>query len=474
MSAQTIAERSFRLSDLQGFAEISGDWNPIHVDPVAARRLLAGEVVVHGVFGMLWAMDAHFAAGGSCPAGIDVSFHRPLVLAKPLRLTRETTAQGEVRLAIVQGGDEMTAILLAPGGQRIAGTPRNERPPHTTAIEHSFAELKSLAAELPVTGETDRITEAFAHAVAALGLLPVAALLGLSRLVGMHCPGLHSLFAALNVRFEPALNSPALTWQVARHTLAQAPVRISISGGGLSGRLDAFVRPRAIDQPTMAAVTGLVAHDAFAAQVALIVGGSRGLGELTAKLIAAGGGRVITTFQQGAADAQRVADEITGSGRHCRTLQCDVTAPDEAVATLLADGMKPTHVYYFASPHIGRTVNRPFDSGLFAGFSRIYVDAFARLATSLAKNLPAGLKIFYPSTVFLNELPREFAEYIAAKAAGEALCGYIGRQNPGLTVLVRRLPRLPTDQTAGLIKQATANPLQVLLDVINDMQAPAH
>jgi hypothetical protein len=471
MSAQTIAEHIFRLPDLHWFAETSGDWNPIHVDPVAARRLLAGEVIVHGMFGMLWAMDVHFSTARSCPAGINSSFHRPILLEKPLLLTRETNAQDEVRLAIVQGGEEMATILLIPGGQAIAGTPRNERPPHTDAIERNFSELKGLAGELPVAGETDRMRHAFPHAVKALGLLPVATIMGLSRIVGMHCPGLHSLFAALNLRFEPAMSPLLLTWQVTRHTLAQAPVRISIAGGGLSGRLDAFVRPRATDQPTMADVTGLVANEAFAGQVALVVGGSRGLGELTAKLIAAGGGRVITTFLQGAADAQRVADEITASGKHCRTLKLDVAAPDEAVAALIADGIRPTHIYYFASPHIGRTANKPFDSGLFAGFSRVYVDAFARLAASLAKNMPSGLKIFYPSTVFLDELPREFAEYIAAKAAGEALCRYIGRQMPGVTVLVRRLPRLPTDQTAGLIKQATENPLQVLLGAVNDMQA---
>ncbi len=39
-----IAKRQFTMADLQWLASISGDWNPIHVDAVDARRLLAGRV----------------------------------------------------------------------------------------------------------------------------------------------------------------------------------------------------------------------------------------------------------------------------------------------------------------------------------------------------------------------------------------------------------------------------------------------
>jgi len=36
-------ERVFKREDQESFAALSGDWNPIHVDSVAARRLLFGE-----------------------------------------------------------------------------------------------------------------------------------------------------------------------------------------------------------------------------------------------------------------------------------------------------------------------------------------------------------------------------------------------------------------------------------------------
>jgi acyl dehydratase len=56
VSAST-AVRRFSLDDQQAFAEVSGDFNPMHMDPIAVRRTPAGDCVVHGVQSMLWALE---------------------------------------------------------------------------------------------------------------------------------------------------------------------------------------------------------------------------------------------------------------------------------------------------------------------------------------------------------------------------------------------------------------------------------
>ena len=52
-SRQTMATRnrtkSFDLDDQRRFARLSGDYNPLHLDPGYSRRLLFGEPVVHGI-----------------------------------------------------------------------------------------------------------------------------------------------------------------------------------------------------------------------------------------------------------------------------------------------------------------------------------------------------------------------------------------------------------------------------------------
>src|SRR6202050_3314195 len=53
-----VAMRRFGMADQLSFAALSGDYNPMHVDALAARRTLAGAPVVHGMHAVLWALDA--------------------------------------------------------------------------------------------------------------------------------------------------------------------------------------------------------------------------------------------------------------------------------------------------------------------------------------------------------------------------------------------------------------------------------
>jgi acyl dehydratase len=66
-----LAERRFDMADQQRFAALSGDANPMHVDGLAARRLISGRAVVHGIHLLLTALDAWArAAGDAAPAGL--------------------------------------------------------------------------------------------------------------------------------------------------------------------------------------------------------------------------------------------------------------------------------------------------------------------------------------------------------------------------------------------------------------------
>jgi len=88
--------------------------------------------------------------------------------------------------------------------------------------------------------------------------------------------------------------------------------------------VDAFARHPARAQPPIFSMATRVSRHEFAGQRALIVGGSRGLGEPHAKIIAAGGGHTIITYSVGKEDAERVAAEIEGFGATCDVLQYDV------------------------------------------------------------------------------------------------------------------------------------------------------
>ncbi|NVN97228.1 SDR family NAD(P)-dependent oxidoreductase [Candidatus Nomurabacteria bacterium] len=286
----------------------------------------------------------------------------------------------------------------------------------------------------------------------------------------MDCPGRHSLFSSLDVELNDSATESYASWRVVRHTISQAPIRIAVSGGSLLGSIYAFVRPSPVQQPTMDEIVPTVSDVAFKDQVALIVGGSRGLGELTAKIIAAGGGKVITTHIHGKDDANRVASDIRAHGGICLVLHMDVMKPDIALDKVTQEMESPiTHCYYFASSKISTQRNNGFDPFLYDSYCQVYVQAFGYLVNALSNRLPKGFCMFYPSTIFIEEKPRGFGEYIIAKTAGEALCQHFNIHSKRKFILVQRLPRLPTDQTAGLIRQIKADSLSIMIRIVTEL-----
>ena len=55
-----MSQRAFTSDDQLAFAKLSGDYNPLHMDPILARRLLFGRQVVHGLHVLLWGVDHYF------------------------------------------------------------------------------------------------------------------------------------------------------------------------------------------------------------------------------------------------------------------------------------------------------------------------------------------------------------------------------------------------------------------------------
>jgi 3-oxoacyl-[acyl-carrier protein] reductase len=75
--------------------------------------------------------------------------------------------------------------------------------------------------------------------------------------------------------------------------------------------------------------------DAFANRVALVTGGSRGIGRATALRLASEGADVAISYATRADEAERVVAEIRALGRRATAAPCDASRPDD-VAKLVA------------------------------------------------------------------------------------------------------------------------------------------
>jgi hypothetical protein len=470
MSESIIAKRSFTSDDIIWFAAASGDWNPVHVNSVHARRLLTGKQVVHGMFTLLWALEEYCSKSGEPMQSIAANFLQPVGVGDPLLLLKEEVELDCVRLVIRCKGDDVLTVLLTTGGKHTDARPILDRPSRVSSENNTFSELKHSAGNITVIALQEDLIHEFSHAEQVMGSMPIASLLTLSRLVGMKCPGLHSLYTGLDININHSKNASEIDWSVIRHSVSHAPLRLSIDGGCIAGHLDAFVRPAPVSQVDIEKIAEDVKPTIFNKQVALVVGGSRGLGELTAKIVAAGGGHSVITYHQGNDDAERVKEEIIGWGGQCSVIQLDAEHPEAAIKNLNNMSLIPTHVYYFASPRIAMNKGDDFNLDLWRMFSSIFVEGFARVINCVKETYGTNLAAFYPSTVYIDEQLQEFSEYISAKTAGEKLCAHMTKHINGLQVLVKRLPRMPTDQTAGLIRLPTSEPLPWLLEVVTEMQ----
>lgn len=463
---------SFLSEDQRRFADLTGDVNPMHMDAVAARRLITGRPVVHGIHTMLAALERLDPAVLRNVASVTCEFVNPVSVGDAIDLALHTdeTALSELRVSVA----ELDCTRIRLRNVAAAALPR----PAPGAVLSPEEDIGRLAAPLtrPAaewTGTRQRLglpaarfDQAFPALCAHWGERRVAAIGALSTYVGMVCPGLHSVFSAVDL--EPSSqDSGSLVFEVLKYD-ARFRLFVVAFDGPVRGQLRAFVRPEAQPQPNMTHLATHVPADAFAARQAWVIGGSRGLGELSAKLAAAGGADVTLTYATGADDARRVVAEITSSGRgRAQARALDVMQDDWA--TWLADRPAPDALFYFASPRIFRKKAGVLDAAQLQEFIDCYVHRFAALCLALEQRATRPVKVFVPSTVFIDERPRGMTEYAMAKAAAEVLAADLGRTLRQVSFLVQRLPKLATDQTATVMGTRTASNVEVLLPIVRSM-----
>ncbi len=476
--------REFSPDDQLAFARLSGDYNPIHLDPVAARRLLFGHPVVHGMHALLWALDA-WLEGTTSPLRVKrlkAKFRASIPLNTAVELLARGKGPNEAQLEITSDEVKVATATISFESQTGSFEPGlgsgvpilHELPPFGDCRNRSPAELQSASGEFPLYLEPVAATRLFPNAARLLPANQLAALLATTRIVGMEAPGLHSILAGLDFQ-DSSSDSASGEGAVLRYRTESYDERVSrlelrIAGNGFEGTVTSFVRPEPRRQSSFAELRSLIAADEFRGERALVIGGSRGLGEVVVKLLAAGGADVRLTYQRGAMDAERVASEIVAGGGVASCFAYDVLA-DSVELPALAVGWSPTLLCYLATPFISAGAPRHFSFERFQDFSRYYVDGFLnsfQAARALGNSLG---NVLYPSSTFVDELPLNMGEYAAAKAAGEAVCHFLQKAHPEIQFHCPRLPRLATDQTATLIRTDVPDPTSTLLALLRQLRA---
>jgi acyl dehydratase len=466
-----LAERVFTEADQARFAALSGDRNPMHLDAVLARRTQAGAPVVHGVHLVLWGLDALARSEPPPPLHrLKAQFKHFAAVNESVGVTA-TRTEGGVILRFTAAGMTIAQLVVDFGGaveaaETLSGEPV---PAPVEARDLPFDAMAGMSGNLAFASPPDAIAAMFPAASAWLGSRRVAALGASTLLVGMVCPGLHSIYAGLTAETcDEPIPEDGLNFLVTATEPRFRSVTMAIAGGGMKGVVQSYARTPPTPQASAQDLADAVEPGEFRGATALIVGGSRGLGEVAAKLLAAGGARVVVSYRVGGSEAEAVAQEIRSAGGACETLAYDASLPAEPQLARLSEA--PTHAYYFATPTIFRAQSSLFARARLDAFLDVYVEGFLNLAEAL-RSRRKDVSLFYPSSVFVTERPRGMLEYAMAKAAGETLCAEMNQAWSPLHVTVDRLPRLRTDQTASVIGASPPSPAGPLLPVVRETQS---
>ncbi len=456
------------------FSRASGDFNPLHTDPILARRYQFGSTVVHGVHATLKALDLYLERIKKVVSlsSIRAVYSKPIRHGDVVSVRCSERDSGDIRLELYCRGSRSQLITLRlssdlPSGKSVVNRKYGGGEPGTNCPDLMFEGCLGQSGTVPLYWNEALMAEIFPALTQFLPAYQSCLLLGTTHIVGMHCPGLNSVYGSFDLSFCDTTDvfEQNLAYEVTQADSRFSRVIISLKHGAIHGEIEAFYRPRPVSQSAFTEIKSLVDPEQFLGQTALVVGGSRGLGEITSKLIAAGGGYVVLTYSSGQGDAEAIVDDVRKSGGQCETVHYDVLSSG-VTKPLILGNKHFTHVYYFASPKIEKGGLSVWDAALFETFSTFYLTGLAKLLEYFIADSAyrkQGAKLLLPSTVFLDDPADGFSEYVACKAAMESFANQFQDKHSSWRICTPRLPRLSTDQTASIVQASPIEAAQTIL-----------
>jgi 3-oxoacyl-[acyl-carrier protein] reductase len=193
-------------------------------------------------------------------------------------------------------------------------------------------------------------------------------------------------------------------------------------------------------------------------KVALVAGGSRGIGAAVARRLATLGAQVAVTYKSRREAAESVVNEVVETGGTALALEADISRP-EAVDTLVREVMARLSRIDILVNSVGIAPYRPLGS-IDASFVRDVFDTNVLGAVLLTQAVvpflpaPGGRIIHFSSRLAMSPIPTS-AVYAAAKAAVATLTQAFSKElGPmGITVNAVAPGVIETDMTTDIVRE---------------------
>ena len=438
------------------FANFSGDFNPLHIDKQYSRRSQFGSPVVHGIHLLLASMEQIDFASTSRIVHLEAEFRQAILVEDQFRIQIEES--DVIHKISLTSNDKLCAIFRIKTEVIAAIEPLQSTPYETIKCLDFFEIDAALDCEGVDTGvvDTSQLEKLFPNLFNCVLHSDIDLLLMMTRTIGMNCPGTQALLRSFSWNYESKHDSQVKSYVVKKIDKRFKLIDIEFSSNSIVVVARVTLRVVATNQPNAEYIKKFVSSNEFNGVRAVVVGGSRGLGELAVRILACGGAEILFTYFKGESDAKQLVSIL---GRQADCTYFDARNPSEdGIEKIVA--FLPTHLYYFATPPIQRQFTKQFNEVLYQDYRSVFVDGFKTLSSYL--DFKAAL---FPSTSFITTNESGFTEYVRAKLEGEELCKKMNQKSIS-RVIYDRLPPLVTDQTSELLGTDTTSNVSILLPLI--------
>ncbi|KWZ39932.1 HAD family hydrolase [Burkholderia savannae] len=476
----------FEPADVEAFARLSRDRNPLHVDPDYGRRSSFGTCIVHGAIGALAALERVAPAAPVRVTRLSASFRGPMFVGRRYGCRIDSQDDNGHTVTLCDGALALMqlAVSWAPADVLADAVETVEAVDAAEVDDHAD---DALAAGVERIGEYQPtgLGARYPRALRAFGAAVLDTIALCSFLTGMKLPGRRALFSALSLTFERRDAAGALAYRHAVTSfnrdfgLLDTRLEVRDAHAALAhGELRSFVRKSLIDHPVAhyLAARSDVGATRLAGKVAFVTGGSRGLGAALVRSLAALGCRVYLNYLGSTAQASAVVGDLEAHGlavtpvrgdagdrdwldtvaadlraRHARldVLVCNACEPplrmeDEASSAARRDDYLARNL---------RLVEAP-------------LEAFADL---LAASEGIGVAI---SSEMVDTAPAGYAHYVELKRRTEACMRRLADAQPSIRTLIARPSNLLTEMsnTPTRILNAQA-PDEAAMRIVNTLTA---
>jgi FkbH-like protein len=458
----------FSIEELNQFAAISHDRNPLHVDQLYARKTPFGQRVVFGALAVLKCLAHTSFAKELNLVKLSVEFHNTIFVATQYAVNFYEDATGTGTIALKDGNRTLLRIAYQrqfTAFNLLAHTPKMVTTTRTDAAEKRIDTL--------MVGEEFRgvYDLQFNNDSERQNLLPLDLYGGqtehqlimlTSYLVGMEIPGRQALFSKLELEFTSALPKDSnvlynvVLANIDPHLgLLFLDLLVTDTAGNpiAAGKIQAFIR-NTLTRASHAEVTRLLhlAKDRpLQGKTALVIGGSRGLGAELVQALALCGADVYLNYATCDDDAHALKESlielpnqihlIKGSVDDidfCKKIKKDILSVQSSLDMVICNACSSPQVMT-----IDENTSAAMDD---------YIRNNMHLVTNplqifISELQKSGGTFCAISSIYVATGSKDFPQYVALKNVVEGIVKSASLIHKNVKFLLPRPPKLLTDMS---------------------------